>query len=62
LAQFLDQQINDLARKSPQTTDALYDRIQTEYQADTSTGSASTDLSQAKPTPKVEADPQVRGL
>lgn len=31
LAQFLDQQINLLARTSGQTTDALYTRIQTEY-------------------------------
>jgi ABC-type glycerol-3-phosphate transport system substrate-binding protein len=32
LAQFLDQQIDLLARNSQQTTDALYARIQTEYQ------------------------------
>ena len=36
MAQFLDRQINLLARNAQQTTDALYDRIQTEYQSDTS--------------------------
>ena len=36
MAQFLDQQINLLARNSQQTTDELYARIQTEYQSDTS--------------------------
>jgi len=35
MAQFLDQQIDLLARNAQQNTDELYDRIQTEFQSDT---------------------------
>ncbi len=65
MAQFLDQQIGLLARNSQQTTDALFARIQNEYQSDTSAPPVEGDLPQAvgqKPSPKVEAVPQLRGL
>jgi len=65
LAQFLDQQINQLARNGQQTTDALYARIQNEYQGDSSAPTISGNLPEAsgqKPAPKIEAAPQLRGL
>jgi ABC-type glycerol-3-phosphate transport system substrate-binding protein len=65
MAQFLDQQINLLARNAQQKTDDLYARIQTEYQGNMSPPSISGGLPQAsgqKPNPKVEATPQLRGL
>jgi ABC-type glycerol-3-phosphate transport system substrate-binding protein len=62
LAQFLDQQIDLLARNSQQTTDALYARIQTEFQSETAPPPGEGDLLPPKPSPKAEADPQVRGL
>ena len=65
MAQFLDQQINQLARNGQQTTDDLYARIQNEFQGDMSPPSISGSLPQAsgqKPVPKVEAAPQLRGL
>jgi ABC-type glycerol-3-phosphate transport system substrate-binding protein len=65
MAQFLDQQINLLARNSRQTTDELYDRIQAEYQSETSPPPIAGVLPRAagqKPSPKVEAAPQLRGL
>jgi ABC-type glycerol-3-phosphate transport system substrate-binding protein len=65
MAQFLDQQINLLARSSQETTDALYDRIQTEFQSDISPPSIEGGLPRAtgqKPSPKVETSPQLRGL
>jgi ABC-type glycerol-3-phosphate transport system substrate-binding protein len=65
MAQFLDQQINLLARDGQQKTDELYDRIQTEYQSETSpppiAGARPRGAGQ-KPSPKVEAAPQLRGL
>ena len=65
MAQFLDQQINLLARDARQNTDNLYARIQTEYQSDTSPPPIEGNPPQAagqKPTPKVEAATQLRGL
>ena len=65
MAQFLDQQINALARNGRQNTDDLYARIQNEYQGDTSAPTISGSLPQAseqKPLPKIEAAPQLRGL
>ena len=65
MAQFLDQQINLLARDGRQNTDDLYARIQTEFQGDISPPSVSGDLPQAagqKPAPKIESAPQLRGL
>lgn len=65
MAQFLDQQINLLARDAQQNTDDLYARIQTEYQGDISPPSisGSPPLSTGpKPSPKIEAAPQLRGL
>jgi hypothetical protein len=60
LAQFLDQQIDLLARSARQNTDDLYARIQTEYQSDTSDGAPPV-ISQ-KPIPKTESTSQLRGL
>jgi ABC-type glycerol-3-phosphate transport system substrate-binding protein len=65
LAQFLDQQIYQLARNGQQTTDDLYARIQNEFQGDMSPPTISSSLPQAaetKPSPKIEAAPQLRGL
>ena len=65
MAQFLDQQINLLARNSQQKTDELYARIQTEYQSNTFPPPIAGGPPQAagqKPSPKVEAAPQLRGL
>jgi len=65
LAQFLDQQINLLARNPQQKTDDLYARIQTEYQGDMSPPSIAGDPPQAadqKPSPKVEGANQLHGL
>ena len=65
MAQFLDQQINLLARNSRQKTDELYARIQTEYQSDTSPPPIEGGLPQGagqKPSPKVEAASQLRGF
>ncbi len=64
LAQFLDQQIYQLARNNQQSTDDLYARIQTEYQGEMSPPRIDGSLPQAssqKPTPKIEAG-QLRGL
>jgi ABC-type glycerol-3-phosphate transport system substrate-binding protein len=65
MAQFLDQQINQLARNGQQKTDDLYARIQNEFQGDMSPPTISGSLPEAsgqKPAPKVEAVPQLRGL
>ena len=59
MAQFLDQQINQLARNAQAKTDALYARIQTEYQM--STG-APIPMPSRTPTPKVDGGVQLRGL
>jgi ABC-type glycerol-3-phosphate transport system substrate-binding protein len=58
LAQFLDEQINLLARTPEQDTDALYARIQTEYQNETGSLPPPT----TKPIPKTEGSSQLRGL
>ena len=60
MAQFLDQQINLLARSAQQNTDDLYARIQTEFQSDIS-GGLPPSIGQ-KPDPKVEVSTQLRGL
>jgi ABC-type glycerol-3-phosphate transport system substrate-binding protein len=60
MAQFLDEQINLLARTAQQNTDDLYARIQAEFQSDIS-GGLPQPIGQ-KPDPKVEAAPQLRGL
>ncbi len=65
MAQFLDQQIDLLARNSRQISDELYARIQTEYQGDMTPPPIDGSLPQAagqRPSPKVEAAPQLRGL
>jgi ABC-type glycerol-3-phosphate transport system substrate-binding protein len=65
LVQFLDQQINLLARNSGQNTDALYARIQTEYQNETSPPTIEGGVPQSagqKPSPKMEPGAQLRGL
>jgi hypothetical protein len=65
LARFLDQQINQLARQAAQKTDAVYNRIQSEYQGDTSAPQIESGLPESagqKPSPKVEATSQLRGL
>jgi ABC-type glycerol-3-phosphate transport system substrate-binding protein len=65
MAQFLDQQINLLARNAQQNTDDLYDRIQDEYRGETSSPSIEWSLPQAasqKPSPKVDSGTQLRGL
>jgi ABC-type glycerol-3-phosphate transport system substrate-binding protein len=58
MAQFLDQQINLLARNSRQKTDELYARIQTEFETDISPRPPAGQ----KPSPKVDGASQVRGL
>jgi ABC-type glycerol-3-phosphate transport system substrate-binding protein len=63
MAQFLDAQINLLARTGPEKTDALYDRIQTEYQGmvpPTIGGEIPTSAA-TKPAPKIEDAPLLRG-
>jgi ABC-type glycerol-3-phosphate transport system substrate-binding protein len=60
MAQFLDQQIDLLARNAQQNTDDLYARIQTEYQSDISGGPPPATTQ--NPAPKVETAPQLRGL
>jgi ABC-type glycerol-3-phosphate transport system substrate-binding protein len=64
MAHFLDRQINLLARNSQQNTDELYARIQTEYESDISPPNegAVSRASGQKPSPKVEASSQLRGL
>lgn len=59
MAQFLDQQINQLARNPQAKTDALYNKIQTEYQA--SLGLPPIFDSPNKVAPKASAAPQIRG-
>jgi ABC-type glycerol-3-phosphate transport system substrate-binding protein len=62
MAQFLDQQINLLARNSEQNTDEVYARIQTEFQSGVMSGS-SGDRSSATgpaPSPKLEAPTLLR--
>jgi len=60
MAQFLDQQINLLARNAQTKTDALYTQIQSEYQA--SLGLPPIFSSPSKPMPKAEPGGQLRGL
>jgi hypothetical protein len=60
MAQFLDQQIDLLARNTQEKTDELYARIQAEFQGDAS--APPIVVSGPKPNPKVEAAPQLRGL
>ena len=59
MAQFLDQQINALARNGQAKTDVLYARIQTEYQMNTGTLAPVQTLA---PAPKTETGAQLRGL
>ena len=65
MAQFLDQQINLLARNAQQDTGELFDRIQTAYLHDVPqrpiAGGPPLPAGQ-KPAPKIEAAPQLRGL
>jgi len=61
MARFLDQQINSLARNAQQNTDELYVRIQTETSAPPIQSRLPNAAGQ-KPSPKVEAVPQLRGL
>jgi ABC-type glycerol-3-phosphate transport system substrate-binding protein len=63
LAQFLDGQINQLARSAQENTGTLYARIQTEYQSETATPESEASLSRAaaKPVPKVEGT-ALRGM
>jgi ABC-type glycerol-3-phosphate transport system substrate-binding protein len=63
LAQFLDRQIDRLARNARQNPDALYAQIQTEYQNDTATpeSEAAASRAAAQPVPKVEGT-AIRGL
>jgi len=64
MAQFLDQQIDLLARNGQQKTDDLYARIQSEYQDDMLPPRIDGDLPEAanqKPSPKTEGT-QLRGL
>jgi ABC-type glycerol-3-phosphate transport system substrate-binding protein len=63
MAQFLDKQINLLARNSLMNTDDLYARIQNEFQGDMLAPKISGNMPQAagqKPAPKL--DPVMRGL
>lgn len=60
MAQFLDQQINLLARNAQEKTDELYTRIQSEYQA--SLGLPPIFAPPPKPMPKANAAGQLRGL
>jgi ABC-type glycerol-3-phosphate transport system substrate-binding protein len=65
LAQFLDAQINLLARNAQQKTDDLYARIQTEYQGEMLPPPIAGDAPPAaaqKPSPKADAGAQLRGL
>jgi ABC-type glycerol-3-phosphate transport system substrate-binding protein len=65
MAQFLDQQIDLLARDGQQKTDQLYARIQTEYQSDTPAPRIEGDLPSAaaqRPSPKVEGATELHGL
>jgi ABC-type glycerol-3-phosphate transport system substrate-binding protein len=63
MAHYLDQQINLLARNSQQRTDEVYDRIQIAYQNEMPESANEAHLpSGPKPTPKIEAAPQLRGL
>jgi ABC-type glycerol-3-phosphate transport system substrate-binding protein len=60
MAQFLDQQINLLARNAEEKTDDLYAHIQTEFENDISGGLPQP--TGQKPDPKVEVSTQLRGL
>ncbi len=60
-AQYLDQQINQLARDGKQKTDALYARIQTQYSATTGVSLAAPNAS-AGPKTDAGAGAQLRGL
>ncbi len=64
MAQFLDQQINLLARNAQQKTDDLYDRIQVAYQnvMPEAANAGGEPAIYPKPSPKIEAAPQLRGL
>jgi multiple sugar transport system substrate-binding protein len=64
MAQFLDQQINTLARNGTEKTDDLYARIQTEFQGMTPpvVGDEIPQAAGPKPAPKLETGPQLRGL
>ena len=62
MAQFLDQQINLLARNSQQKTDDLYTRIQTEYQGVLAPPIAGDQPHAAPPSPKAADGAQLRGL
>ena len=65
MAQFLDQQLNQLAHNPAQTPEVLYAKIQAEVQAPTSPpavrGDAPTPNS-TLPAPKTDASTQLRGL
>ena len=64
LEQFLDQQINQLARSSQQKTDDLYARIQVEYQKGAASQPANGQLPEAtwlQPRPKASTKTEVRG-
>jgi len=65
MAQFLDAQINLLARNSEEKTDELYGRIQNEFQSDVPQSTIRGGLPRATgatPSPKLESPPQLRGL
>ncbi len=63
-AQFLDQQINLLARSPEAKTDDLYARIQSEYEGEMHPPEINGDLPRAatKPSPRAAAAEQIRGL
>lgn len=63
-AQFLDKQIDLLAHTPQQTSEALYTKIQSEYQGDLSAPAILGGLPGAHglPTPKAEATSQLRGF
>jgi ABC-type glycerol-3-phosphate transport system substrate-binding protein len=60
MAEFLDQQIDLLARNAEEKTDDLYARIQAEFQREMPDSVVRSEGE--KPDPKVEPAPQVRGL
>ena len=65
LAQFLNQQISLLATNPQQTPDALYTKIQTQYQVATGAPAVRAGLFPSagpQPAPKTDASAQLRGL
>ncbi len=63
MAQFLDQQINQLARNAQQNTDELFARIQTEFRSDLPPPAiADSPAGSPAPKPSPKMEPQLRGL